>query len=194
LNIRKSKVHTGSWKDKYFQYVEDFFTKEYPTIHDALLNWREEKYTSSTGKEKISKMLWQDFQKVEYDIISDKICTYLYKTYQVTPVTVHDALYLTDDDLEKVSESIEDIFWKLIDYQYLDYELPEEQPDNNEPETQLSDEKLLDCIRNTEYTQTPEFQERLAEAKAAARRIKANKRKIKTTLTKEEEDELLYNI
>lgn len=126
LNIRKSKVHTGSWKDMYFQYVEDFFTKEYPTIHDALLNWREEKYTSSTGKEKISKMLWQDFQKVEYDIISDKICTYLYKTYQVTPVTVHDALYLTDDDLEKVSESIEDIFWKLIDYQYLDYELPKE--------------------------------------------------------------------
>lgn len=107
----------------YFQYVEDFFTKEYPTIHDALLNWREEKYTNSAGKEKISKMLWQDFQKVEYDIISDKICNYLYKTYQVTPVTVHDALYLTDDDLEKVSESIEDIFWKLIDYQYLDYEL-----------------------------------------------------------------------
>lgn len=139
-------------------------------------------------------MLWQDFQKVEYDIISDKICNYLYKTYQVTPVTVHDALYLTDDDLEKVSESIEDIFWKLIDYQYLDYELPEEQPDNNELEIQLSDEKLLDCIKNTEYTQTPEFQDRLAKLKAANRRIKANSRKIKTTLTKEEEDELLFNI
>jgi hypothetical protein len=139
-------------------------------------------------------MLWQDFQKVEFDIISDKICNYLYKTYQVTPVTVHDALYLTDDDLEKVSESIEDIFWKLIDYQYLDYELPEEQPDNNDPEIQLSDEKLLDCISNTEYTQTPEFPERLAKLKAANRRIKANSRKTKTTLTKEEEDELLFDI
>lgn len=140
-------------------------------------------------------MLWQDFQKVEYEIISDKICNYLYKTYQVTPVTVHDALYLTDDDLEKVSESIEDIFWKLIDYQYLDYELPEEQPELvYEPKIQFSDEKLLDCIKNTEYTQTPEFQEQYQKLKAATRRIKANKRKTKTILTKEEEDELLFNI
>jgi hypothetical protein len=47
------------------------------------------------------------------------MCNYLYKKYQVTPVTVHDALYLTDNDFDKVSERIEDIFWNLIDYKFI---------------------------------------------------------------------------
>jgi hypothetical protein len=78
------------------------------------LNWREEKY-----KGKMTKMLWWDFQKIEFEIISEKMCTYLYKKYNVYPVTVHDALYLTDKDLKKINEKIEDIFWQELNLKYI---------------------------------------------------------------------------
>lgn len=122
-------------------------------------------------------MLWEDFQEVEYDIISDKICTYLYKTYKVTPVTVHDALYLTDDDLDKVTESIADIFWKLIDYRYLDYEI-EETPSENE----ITDKEINDLIDSSHF-ETEEFKikseqikNKNHEAKKILRQLKQKKK------------------
>ena len=75
-------------------------------------------------------MLWYDFQEVEYDIISNKICNYLYKKYGVTPVTVHDAIYITDEDRKKVKESIEDIFWRELDLKYLKKEKSEDKDEN----------------------------------------------------------------
>ena len=114
LNIRKNKLHTGSWKDEYFNGIDTYFKSELPSIYDELINWREEKHNG-----KMSKMLWYDFQEVEYDIISNKICSYLYKKYNVTPVTVHDAIYITDEDRKKIKENIEDIFWQELDLKYL---------------------------------------------------------------------------
>ena len=114
LNIRKCKLHTGSWNDEYFNGIDTYFKSELPSIYEELINWREEKHNGKT-----SKMLWYDFQEVEYDIISNKICNYLYKKYGVTPVTVHDAIYITDEDRKKIKENIEDIFWQELDLKYL---------------------------------------------------------------------------
>ena len=114
LNIRKCKLHTGSWNDEYFNGIDTYFKSELPSIYEELINWREEKHNG-----KISKMLWYDFQEVEYDIISNKICNYLYKKYNVTPITVHDAIYITDEDRKKIKEKIEDIFWQELDLKYL---------------------------------------------------------------------------
>ena len=119
LNIRKCRKRQGGKTDKFFNFVDYYFRDNFPTIYAALLNWREEKYTNKQGKNKKIKMLWWDFQKVEFDIISNKMCNYLFKKYQVTPITVHDALYLTDNDEKKVTEEIEDIFWNLIDYKFI---------------------------------------------------------------------------
>lgn len=113
LNIRKSKLHTGSWKDEYFNGIDKYFKAELPSIYEKLINWREEKHNG-----KISKMLWYDFQEVEFEIISKKICNYLYQTYDVTPLTVHDAIYITDDDRKNIHENIEYIFWKELDLKY----------------------------------------------------------------------------
>jgi len=114
LNIRKRYKCNGMKSDKYFTCIDQYFNTHFHSIYNALLNWREEEYNG-----KITKMLWDDFQKVEFDIISNKICTYLHKTYEVFPVTVHDAIYLTDDDREKVKEKIEDIFWKELNLKYV---------------------------------------------------------------------------
>lgn len=117
LNIRKCKIKNGSYKDYYFTYVDNYIKNNFPNIYDTIINWREEEYTNTSGKTKKSKMLWQDYQKVELDIIT-KLINYLFEKYNVTPVTVHDAVYLTDSDKEKVTEKIEDIFWKIIDLKY----------------------------------------------------------------------------
>ena len=114
LNIRKSKLHTGSWNDEYFNGIDKFFKSELPSIYSELINWREEKHNG-----KVSKMLWYDFQAVEYEIISKKICNYLYKRYKATPVTVHDAIYLTDTDRAKIDENLEEIFWNELNLKYV---------------------------------------------------------------------------
>ena len=114
LNIRKSKLHTGCWKDEYFNGIDKYFKTELPSIYEELINWREEKHNG-----KISKMLWYDFQEVEFELISKKICNYLYQTYNVTPLTVHDAIYITDDDRKNIHENIEYIFWHELNLKYL---------------------------------------------------------------------------
>lgn len=116
LNVRKCKRHVKTWTDKYYNLIDEYFKSEFPAIYDKLIDWRE-----ITHKNHTSKALWNDFQEVEFDIVSNKMCTYLYNTYNVTPATVHDALYITDADMEKITESIEDIFWKMIDFKYLNY-------------------------------------------------------------------------
>lgn len=118
LNIRKCKIKQGAFKDKFFNFVNQYFELNFPNIYDVIINWREEKYTNSSGKIRNTKMLWEDYQKVELEIIT-KLVNYLFKKYKVTPITVHDAVYLTDDDKEKVEESIEDIFWKIIDLKHI---------------------------------------------------------------------------
>lgn len=67
-----------------------------------------------------SKTIWRDFQQVELDTISKKMCNYLFFNYGVIPVTVHDALYLSEKDLAYVEqfEDLEKLFWKLIDLKY----------------------------------------------------------------------------
>lgn len=187
LNIRKRYAHTGAWKDKYFNYIEDYFKTNYPTIYETLLNWREETYTNSVGKTKVSKMLWQDFQEVEFDIISNKICNYLYETYGVYPVTVHDALYLSDDDLEKVTESIEDIFWHLIDFKYLNYN-PNINADNIFNDIDIDDNFISEFVKNIDEEMEKERQE--SERKTLARN-KLRKIKFTNDLSKEEIDKLL---
>ena len=114
LNVRKNRAKCAAFKDEYFNYIDDYFKTKYPSVYNELVNWEEMKHNN-----KVSKALWNDFQRVEFDIISKKMCNYLYKRYGVTPVTVHDALYLTDADRKKVPESIEDRFWKIIDYKRL---------------------------------------------------------------------------
>ena len=113
LNIRKRYKHNGSRKDEYFNGIDQFFQTKFPSIYTSLLNWREAEHN---GKK--TKMLWFDFQKVEYEIMSKKICTYLHKTYGVLPLTVHDAIYLTDADMKQVKEPIEEIFWRELDLKY----------------------------------------------------------------------------
>lgn len=121
LNIRKQHLKSGKNRDKYFDYVDSYFKNKFPSIYAAIVNWHEEEYTNAAGKTKKSKMLWNDYQAVQFEIITGKICLYLYKTYGVIPVTVHDAVYLSKADAEKITENIDEIFWKMIDYQFLDY-------------------------------------------------------------------------
>lgn len=176
LNIRKRYAHTGGWKDKFFNHIDTYFKDNFPTIYDELKNWREEQYTNTAGKTKISKMLWQDFQAVEYDLITNKMCCYLHEKYNVYPVTVHDALYLSDDDFDKVSETIEDIFWNLIDFKYLDYN-PDIIADNI-----LDDEEtfISDFIKeyDAELEQEANEKQREKEARLKLQKIKLKQKQI----------------
>lgn len=191
LNIRKCKLHTGSWNDKYFDYIDKFFKYNYPTIYNALINWREEKYVSSAGTEKTSKMLWWDFQKVEYDIISNKMCDYLYQRFNVTPVTVHDALYLTDADLEKVKQPIEDIFWNLIDFQYLDYvDITFKENVKHKENDRLSIDDVISTLDNLidDEDKNLSFKEKIRKLR------KLKKARTSIDLTPEAEEQLLQDL
>lgn len=114
LNIRKRWVNSGKNIDKYFDYVDTFFKNNFPSIYEIILNWRQENYL---GKK--SKMLWDDYQQVEFEIISEKMTNYLWKEYGVISLSVHDALYISMKDKNKIPESIEGLFWKILDYQFI---------------------------------------------------------------------------
>lgn len=64
-------------------------------------------------------MLWDDYQKVEFEIISEKMTNYLWKEYGVISLSVHDALYISIKDKNKIPESIEELFWKNLDYKFI---------------------------------------------------------------------------
>lgn len=149
LNIRKRYINTGKNTDKYFDIVDSYFKEQFPTIYNTIVNWREENYTDSKGNTKISKMLWDDFQKVQLQIITGKMCTYLHKKYGVIPVTVHDALYLSIEDMEKITENIENLFWNMIDYQYLYYTDNTDNIDNPAKNAKYSNNVNLENTANT---------------------------------------------
>ena len=114
LNIRDSQAYKGKFFDNYFEKIDEFFTVFFPSIRQILKAWRE-----GENRGKVSKMLWEDFQKMEFEIITDKICTYLNKTYGVYPLSVHDAVYLSEEDCQKVKEDISEIFWSMLDLKFI---------------------------------------------------------------------------
>lgn len=166
LNIRKCKLHTGSWNDDYFTGIDNYFKTNFPSIYDAIINWREDIHNG-----KPTKMLWNDFQKVEFEIISKNICTYLHIKYNVFPVSVHDAVYLSRKDRAKISENLEDIFWKELNFKYIEKKT-----------NKLPVQYLVDSILEEEDLSTITVQK--VKARADYEGIKISVRSIGQYLTK----------
>ena len=103
--------------------LDDIFKAKFPTIRNALLHYQ----TTINKDGKRVKKLQTDMCHVETNLIS-KVCFDL-KVYGVTPFSLHDGIYLSEDEMEKmrvilgvkeiedVQRWIEELFWKYFDEQ-----------------------------------------------------------------------------
>lgn len=114
LNIRKRNINRGHIKDEYFSLIDNYFKAEFPKIRELIVNYREVKHNN-----KISKAIWMDFQQLEYQLITKKICTRLTKDYHVLAVTVHDAVYIPQDQLRYIDINLSNLFWQELNLKYI---------------------------------------------------------------------------
>lgn len=114
LNIRKRNLKRGHIKDEYFSLIDNYFKEEFPKIRELIVNYREINHNN-----KISKAIWQDFQQLEYQLITKKICYRLTKDYNVMAVTVHDAVYIPQDQLRYIDTNLSNLFWKELNLKYI---------------------------------------------------------------------------
>ena len=74
-------------------------------------------YKKKKKKNRKTKRLQLDCCKLETKYISGAVCSELGDKYGVVAFTVHDAVYVTEQDkdkLESLGVKIEDVFWKAI--------------------------------------------------------------------------------
>lgn len=101
--------------------LDDIFKAKFPTIRNALLHYQ----TTINKDGKHVKKLQTDMCHVETSLIS-KVCFDL-KAYGVTPFSLHDGIYLSEAEMEKirlafyfnkiedVQKWIEELFWQYFD-------------------------------------------------------------------------------
>ena len=101
--------------------IDSYFEKAFPNIRLWLRSIPVVKVKDQkTGKLKNKKQLWKLNQHMEYQIMK-QFATMLNETYDVFPLTKHDAIYLNESDikiLEKNNVEFSSEMKKTLNYQY----------------------------------------------------------------------------
>ena len=92
-------------------HIDQYFQDNYPSIRELLINWEELDITGET-----KKGLWADMMWKEFEVISTRLSNLLWKEKQMHCFTCHDAVYLTEDDAENITEKeIKEMFYEALD-------------------------------------------------------------------------------
>lgn len=93
--------------------VHDYMTQNFPAISDIIINYPT--YVNSDGK--VVKRLQRDCTLIETEVISNGLCRMLINDYDMLPITLHDAIYMRECDINKCKENNIDLrqlyFYKL---------------------------------------------------------------------------------
>ena len=112
-NTISTRIEAQKKRDTLFFQICEWWKANYPEIGDAIVNYP----TYRNNKNRKTKRLQLDCCKLETKYISGAVCSELGEKYGVVAFTVHDAVYVTEKDKEKLDimgVKIEDIFWKAI--------------------------------------------------------------------------------
>ena len=112
-NTLPTRIEAQKKRDTLFFQICEWWKANYPEIGDAIVNYP----TYQNNKNRKTKRLQLDCCKLETKYISGAVCSELGKKYGVVAFTVHDAVYVTEKDKEKLDKmcvKIEDVFWKAI--------------------------------------------------------------------------------
>ena len=96
-------------RDSLFYGICKWWESNFPYIGNAIVNYP----TYRNKNNKKTKRLQVDCCKLETQYISGAVCSELAEKYQVIAFTVHDAIYITERDRNKLYNlgiNIEDIF------------------------------------------------------------------------------------
>lgn len=112
-NTKSTRMEAQKKRETLFFQICEWWKANYPEIGNAIIN-----YPTYKNKENCKvKKLQVDCCKLETKYISGAVCSELGDKYGVIAFTVHDAVYVTEKDKEKLDNmgvKIEDIFWKAI--------------------------------------------------------------------------------
>lgn len=93
-----------------YRAISEFMEREYPIFSRIMYEWPT--IIKEGPKRNISvKTLQIDISEFESRVFS-KICRILVDKYNVTPFSLHDAVYISEDDMKKLPENISDILLK----------------------------------------------------------------------------------
>ena len=112
-NTLSTRIEAQKKRDTLFFQICEWWKENYPEIGDAIVNYP----TYQNNKNRKTKRLQLDCCKLETKYISGAVCSELGDKYGVVAFTVHDAVYVTEKDKEKLDNmgvKIEDLFWKAI--------------------------------------------------------------------------------
>ena len=112
-NTISTRMEAQKKRDTLFFQICEWWKANYPEIGNAIINYP----TYRNNKNRKTKRLQLDCCKLETKYISGAVCSELGEKYGVVAFTVHDAVYVTEKDKEKLDimgVKIEDIFWKAI--------------------------------------------------------------------------------
>jgi len=116
LSTIKDVKRNMKWEDKnndpvLFSAVVNFFKNKFPEIFDFIYNY-ETIVKNVKGKSKRVKKLAHDLQIIE-KVIIDKLTE---KIKDLPYLTLHDAIYIKEDDFEKIDFLFEEEFRKIINF------------------------------------------------------------------------------
>lgn len=98
-------------KDSTVWYIDQYFQENYPNIREQIIEWGE---TDISGK--TTKSLWADMMMEEFETVSVRLSSLLYNRKHMYSFTCHDAVYLTEDDAEEITENeIKEMFYEALD-------------------------------------------------------------------------------
>ena len=112
-NTLPTRIEAQKKRDTLFFQICEWWKANYPEIGDSIVNYPS--YQNNENRK--TKRLQLDCCKLETKYISGAVCSELGKKYGVVAFTVHDAVYVTEKDkdkLENMGVKIEDVFWKAI--------------------------------------------------------------------------------
>lgn len=112
-NTLSTRIEAQKKRDTLFSEICEWWKANYPEIGDAIINYP----TYKNKENRKAKKLQVDCCKLETKYISGAVCSELGDKYGVIAFTVHDAVYVTEKDKEKLDNmgvKIEDLFWKAI--------------------------------------------------------------------------------
>ena len=112
-NTLSTRMKASESRDSLFRDITKWWDANYPHIGNAIINYP----TYRNKEKKKTKRLQLDCCSLETRYISGAVCSELAEKYKVAAFTVHDAVYVTESDKEKLDNlgvKIEDIFWKVI--------------------------------------------------------------------------------
>lgn len=109
--FQRHDAYSNIRKDSTVWYIDQYFQENYPNIREQIIEWGE---TDISGK--TTKSLWADMMMEEFETVSVRLTSLLYNRKHMYSFTCHDAVYLTEDDAEEITEKeIKEMFYEALD-------------------------------------------------------------------------------